>query len=121
MVRKFLNKKDEIAYSDRKIELTKNQSTSKTAPFDELREDIVNANKQIHSLVNHLNSQTQKIKKIKRIHEDFEHELDILNADDDKTQLVHNVAKTEFENIGHEFESEKIIGNITSIIENKER
>lgn len=119
MVRKFLNKKKDGSDDDsiRKIELAKNQTTSETSPFDELKEDILNANKQIHSIANHLSYQTMKIEKIKRIHEDFEHELDVLNADNDAIITVQNNKKTEFENIGKEFESEKIIGSITSIIE----
>lgn len=119
MVRKFLNKKqDELDdESARRVELSKNQSTGETAPFEELREDILSANKQIHSLANHLSYQTMKIEKIKRIHEDFEHELDILNGGDGKTVSTHDIKKTEFENLEREFESKKIIGNITSTVE----
>lgn len=119
MVRKFLNKKTDESDDDsvRKIELAENQTTSETTPFEELREDVLNANKQIHSIANHLSYQKMKIEKIKRIHEDFEHELEILNADNDKIVTVQNNIQTEFENLGHEFESKKIIGNITSIVE----
>ncbi|WP_179369450.1 histidine kinase dimerization/phospho-acceptor domain-containing protein [Candidatus Nitrosotenuis sp. DW1] len=101
--------------------MSKNQPTNETAPFEELREDIVSANEQIHSLVNHLNYQTMKIKKIKRIHEDFEHELDILNGKNDNSVPMQDFRKTEFENMGREFESKKIIGDITLTVEKQGR
>ncbi|MBM3903671.1 MAG: GHKL domain-containing protein [Thaumarchaeota archaeon] len=115
MSRKFLNKKsDEL--DDRKIELTKTES-KETTPYEELKTDLVSANKQIHSIANYLGYQTMKIEKIKRMHDDFERQLDMLNADNDQIVIAHQAAKTEFESLGHEFDAKKIIGNITSIVE----
>lgn len=119
MVRKFLNKRQNECDDDaaRKVELSKNQLTGETEPFEELRDDILSANKQIHSIANHLSYQTMKIEKIKRIQEDFENEINMLNADNDGIAFAKNARKTEFENVGQEFESKKVIGDITSTVE----
>lgn len=114
MTRKFLNKKTDD--SEREIVLSKDES-KETTPYDELKSDLVSANKQIHSIANYLGYQTMKIEKIKRMHDDFEKQLDILNADNDQVALAHSAAVSEFEGLGHEFDSKKIIGNITGIIE----
>ena len=117
MVRKFLNKKPgDSDDSKRIVELAKSEQ-SETTPYDELRTDLVSANKQIHSIADYLGYQTMKIEKIKRMHDDFEKQLDILNADNDQVALSYDVKKTEFESLGQEFDSKKIIGNITTIVE----
>lgn len=116
MVRKYLNKKDESITDDRNIELGKSEQTEATE-YDELKEDLVNANKQIHSIANHLGYQAMKIERIKRIHDEFEKQLNVLNSDQPQIAVVDQTKKTEFENIGNEFDTKKIMGNITSILE----
>ena len=121
MNRKYLDRKDNNSNSSdvnaRKFEL-KNQQTTKDSflnQTEDIKNDIINTNQYLHSLTTHIGEQKTKIERIKKMHNNFDRELDLLRSDN---EIHENQTKeTEFESIGKEFDSSKIIGNITSIIE----
>lgn len=125
MDRKYLDRKDNDSKNTgdidtRKFELKKNQQTTKDSFLDQtedIKNDIINTNQYLHSLTAHIGEQRTKIERIKKMHNNFDRELDLLRSDSGIVIHENPTKKTEFESIGKEFDSGKIIGNITSIIE----
>ncbi|HXW01801.1 MAG TPA: ATP-binding protein [Candidatus Nitrosotenuis sp.] len=123
MSRKYLNrdeKKSEPAdafeKTDKEFFLQKDPSANSTeAKFDSLGDDIRNLDQYIGSLSKHLVDQKARIEAMKKLQDNFEKEIGILNSGGQSIPI--QVKKNEFEGLGGEFESEKIIGDITSIVE----
>jgi signal transduction histidine kinase len=103
-------KKDKEIFFER--DPAKNTAEEK---ITDLREDIVDANKYINTLSKHIANQKSKIDSIKKMQRDFEKELGMLIPVGKPIPVQTN--KTEFEILGKEFESDKIITDITEIVE----
>ena len=123
MNRKYLDRKDNDSKNTydidtRKFELKKTQQTKDTFldQTEDIKNDIINTNQYLHSLTTHIGEQRTKIERIKKMHNNFDRELDLLRSDS-ALVIQSPTEKTEFEGIGKEFDSGKIIGNITTIIE----
>jgi signal transduction histidine kinase len=123
MSRKYLNRNEKQPESDdvldktnKEIFLEKERSTNSTeSKFEDLGGDIRHLDQYISSLSKHLVEQKAKIDSMKKLQSDFEKEIGLLNPSDRSIPI--QLKKTEFDNLGAEFESEKIIGDITSIVE----
>ncbi len=123
MSRKYLNRNekqseptDALEKTDKEIFLKKDPSSNSTeVKFDSLGDDIRNLDQHIGSLSKHLVDQKARIEAMKKLQDNFEKEIGILNSGGQSIPI--QVKKNEFDNIGAEFESEKIIGDITSIVE----
>jgi signal transduction histidine kinase len=83
--------------------------------FTNLGDDIRDANKYINSLTKHIADQKSKIDSIKKMQTNFEKELGMLVPIGKPIPVQTN--NTEFEILGKEFESDKIITDITEIVE----
>ena len=83
--------------------------------FTNLGDDIRDANKYINSLTKHIADQKSKIDSIKKMQTNFEKELGMLVPIGKPIPVQTD--KTEFEILGKEFESDKIITDITEIVE----
>ncbi len=123
MSRKYLNRNekqseptDAFEKTDKEIFLKKDPSSNSTeAKFDSLGDDIRNLDQHIGSLSKHLVDQKARIDAMKKLQDNFEKEIGILNSGGQSVPI--QVKKNEFDSVGVEFESEKIIGDITSIVE----
>lgn len=123
MNRKYLNRDDgknkESDIFDKKekevfFDKDPTQNTTE-GQFTELGDDIKEANKYIGSLSKHISNQKSKIDTIKKMQSDFEKELSVLTPVGKPIPI--QTSKTEFETLGKEFESDKIITDITKIVE----
>lgn len=123
MGRKYINR-DEIdskkddAFEKKDKEIFFERDPAKNTAEEkitDLREDIVDANKYINTLSKHIANQKSKIDSIKKMQRDFEKELGMLIPVGKPIPVQTN--KTEFEILGKEFESDKIITDITEIVE----
>ena len=121
MNRKYINKDDRDKKNDifdkqeKEVFFKKDPAQSSTKKhLDDLRGDIKEANTYINSLSKHIADQKTKINVIKKMQNEFEKELGILTTGE---PIPVQTSKTEFENLGKEFESDKIINNITNIVE----
>jgi two-component system sensor histidine kinase HydH len=118
--RKGNNSKNTTDSDTRKFELKKNQQTEKDSflnQTEDIKNDIIDTNQYSHSLTTHIGGQGTKIERIKKMQSNFDRELDLLRFDGEMVIHENPTKKTEFESIGEEFASGKIIKNITSIIE----
>ncbi len=121
MNRKYINrdnrdKKDDIFDKpEKEVFFKKDPAQNSTKKhLDDLRGDIKEANTYINSLSKHIADQKTKINVIKKMQNEFEKELGILTPGE---PIPVQTSKTEFENLGKEFESDKIINSITSMVE----
>lgn len=123
MSRKYLNREEKQSDDDDVLEKTKkeiffdkSQSSHLTeSKFDGLGDDIRSLDQHISSLSKALVSQKAKIEAMKKMQTEFEREVGILNPS--QKPIPIQTQKTEFDNLGIEFESDKIIGDITTIVE----
>ncbi len=123
MNRKYLNRDDDknkeidaFDKQEKEVFFEKDPAQNSTErQFTGLGEDIKKANKYIGSLSKHIANQKSKIDVIKKMQSDFENELNILSPVGQPIPIQTN--KTEFEKLGKEFESDKIITDITEIVE----
>lgn len=123
MNRKYLNRDDEknkesdiFDKKEKEVFFEKDPTQISTeGQFTELGDDIKEANKYIGSLSKHIANQKSKIDTIKKMQSEFEKELNILTQVGKPIPVQTN--KTEFETLGKEFESDKIITDITDIVE----
>jgi signal transduction histidine kinase len=122
MGRKYLNRdekegsEDVLDKTDKEIFFEKEPSSKSTElKFEGLGEDIKHLDQYISSLSKHIVSQKAKIEAMKKMQTEFEKEIGALNPSDRPIPI--QVKKNEFESLGVEFESDKIIGDITSIVE----
>ncbi|MEW6043410.1 MAG: ATP-binding protein [Thermoproteota archaeon] len=119
--RKYLNRDDDKAKDnedlferpDKEIFFEKTENGHKT-DATELGEDIKDVNKYLNSLSRHIAEQKEKIEQIKNKQNNFEKELDVLKVGQ---PVPVEPANTEFEALGKEFESDKVINNINAIVE----
>src|SRR5574338_396752 len=123
MNRKYINrddnkdkKPDVFEKQEKEIFFTKDPIQNATKKhLDDLGTDIREANTYINALSKHIAEQKAKVNVIKKVQDDFEKELGILTPGEHPIPV--QTSKTEFENLGKEFESDKIINNITNIVE----
>ncbi len=123
--RKYLNRDKEgskltdvSANPKKEIFLEKAQARDFTkAKLGDLGDDIKDVNHHISSLSKHIVEQKAKIENMKKVQSDFEKELDLLTSAGHPIPIQSD--KTEFDGLGSEFESNELIGNITSIVENE--
>ncbi len=122
MNRKYINrdeddkKADAFDKQDKEIFFEKDPAKNSTAgQFANLGDDIKDANKYINNLSKHIANQKSKIDSIKKMQTNFEKELGMLIPVGKPIPVQTN--KTEFEILGKEFESDKIITDITEIVE----
>lgn len=122
MNRKYINrdeddkKADAFDKQDKEIFFEKDPAKN-SAPeqLANLGDDIKDANKYINTLTKHIASQKSKIDSIKKMQTNFEKELGMLLPVGKPIPVQTN--KTEFEILGKEFESDKIITDITEIVQ----
>lgn len=122
MNRKYINrdeddkKADAFDKQDKEIFFEKDPAKNSTAgQFANLGDDIKDANKYINNLSKHIANQKSKIDSIKKMQTNFEKELGMLIPVGKPIPVQTD--KTEFEILGKEFESDKIITDITEIVE----
>lgn len=123
MNRKYLNRDDDknkeadiFDKNEKEVFFEKDPAQNSTeGQFSELGGDIKEVNKYIGSLSKHIANQKSKIDTIKKMQSDFEKELNVLTQEEQPIPVQTN--KTEFETLGKEFESDKIIADITKIVE----
>ena len=123
MNRKYINrdedkdkKSDVFDTQDKEIFFEKDPSQNTTeGKVTALGDDIKEANKYINSLSKHIANQKSKIDAIKKMQSEFEKELGSLTTVGEPIPV--QTSQNEFENIGKEFESDKIITDITEIVE----
>lgn len=123
MNRKYLNRDDDknkeadiFDKNEKEVFFEKDPAQNSTeGQFSELGGDIKEANKYIGSLSKHIANQKSKIDTIKKMQSDFEKELNVLTQIGKPISI--QTSKTEFEDLGKEFESDKIITDITEIVE----
>lgn len=123
MNRKYLNRDDDknkesdiFDKKEKEVFFDKDPIQNSTeGQFAELGDDIKEANKYIGSLSKHISNQKSKIDTIKKMQSDFEKELSVLTHVGKPIPI--QTSKTEFETLGKEFESDKIIADITKIVE----
>jgi signal transduction histidine kinase len=123
MSRKYLNRSekqseptDVFEKTDKEIFLEKTPTLNSTeSKFENLGNDIRNLDKYIGSLSKHIAEQKTRIDTMKKLQSNFESEIGLLNPGERSIPI--QVTKNEFDNLGIEFESDKIIGDITSVIE----
>jgi signal transduction histidine kinase len=118
--RKYLNRDDKakddddlLERPDKEIFFEKTENENKTDAVD-LGEDIKEVNKYLNSLSKHVAEQKEKIEQIKNKQNNFEKELDVLKVGQ---PVPVEPASTEFETLGKEFESDKVINDINAIVE----
>lgn len=119
--RKYLNRDGDKAKAsddllerpDKEIFLEKTKNEHATDAV-ELGDDIKEVNKYLNSLSKHIAEQKEKIEQIKNKQNNFEKELDVLKVGQ---PVPIEPAGTEFESLGKEFESDKIIDDINTIVE----
>jgi signal transduction histidine kinase len=119
--RKYLNRDsdkskdtdDLFERPDKEIFLEKTKNGHATDAV-ELGDDIKEVNKYLNSLSKHIAEQKEKIEQIKNKQNNFEKELDVLKVGQ---PVPVEPASTEFETLGKEFESDKIIDDINTIVE----
>lgn len=119
--RKYLNRDGDKAndpddllerpYKEIFLEKTKNGYATDVV---ELGDDIKEVNRYLNSLSKHIAEQKEKIEQIKNKQNNFEKELDVLKVGQ---PVPVEPANTEFERLGKEFESDKIIDDINTIVE----
>lgn len=123
MNRKYLSRDDDknkesdiFDKKEKEVFFEKDPTQNSTeGQFSELGGDIKEANKYIGSLSKHIANQKSKIDSIKKMQGNFEKELSILTQVGKPIPI--QTSKTEFETLGREFESDKIITDITEIVE----
>ena len=122
MNRKYINrdeddkKTDAFDKQDKEIFFEKDPAKNSTAgQFANLGDDIKDANEYINNLSKHIANQKSKIDSIKKMQTNFEKELGMLIPVGKPIPVQTD--KTEFEILGKEFESDKIITDITEIVE----
>jgi len=109
-------KTDALDKQDKEIFFEKDPAQNSTEKqFTNLGEDISDANKYINSLTKHIANQKSKIDSIKKMQNNFEKELGMLVPVGKPIPVQTN--NTEFDILGKEFESDKIITDITEIVE----
>jgi signal transduction histidine kinase len=120
--RKYINrdeddkKTDAFDKQDKEIFFEKDPAKNSTAgQFANLGDDIKDANEYINNLSKHIANQKSKIDSIKKMQTNFEKELGMLIPVGKPIPVQTD--KTEFEILGKEFESDKIITDITEIVE----
>ncbi|MEO9309753.1 MAG: ATP-binding protein [Nitrososphaera sp.] len=119
--RKYLNRDgdkvkdsdDLLERPDKEIFLEKTKNKHIVDPV-ELGDDIKEVNRYLNSLSKHIAEQKEKIEQIKNKQNNFEKELDVLKVGQ---PVPVEPASTEFEALGKEFESDKIINDINTIVE----
>ncbi|MFN3654702.1 MAG: ATP-binding protein [Candidatus Nitrosotenuis sp.] len=118
--RKYLNRDvdkannpDDFERPDKEIFLEKTKNGHATDAV-ELGDDIKEVNDYLNSLSKHIAKQKEKIEQIKNKQNNFEKELDVLKVGQ---PVPVEPANTEFERLGNEFESDKIIDDINTIVE----
>lgn len=120
--RKYLNREedkvnktsDSFERPEKEIFLEKNTPKNRTKEEFGLSDDIKDVNKYLNSLSKHIEEQKAKIEQIKKKQNNFEKELDVLKVGQ---PVPIEPAKTEFERLGKEFESDKVIDDISVIVE----
>lgn len=123
MNRKFINRdeddkngQDILDKQDREIFFEKDPGQNNTkAQIEDLGDDIKETNKYISNLSKHIASQKSKIDSIKKMQSNFEKELSMFVPIGKPIPV--QTSKSEFEILGKEFESDKIISDITEIVE----
>ena len=122
MNRKYINrdeddkKEDVFDKQSKEIFFEKDPAKNSTKEqFTDLGDDIKDANKYINTLTKHIANQKSKIDSIKKMQSNFEKELGMLVPVGKPIPV--QTSKTEFEILGKEFESDKIITDITEIVE----
>jgi len=120
--RKYINrdeddkKEDVFDKQSKEIFFEKDPAKNSTKEqFTDLGDDIKDANKYINTLTKHIANQKSKIDSIKKMQSNFEKELGMLVPVGKPIPV--QTSKTEFEILGKEFESDKIITDITEIVE----
>jgi signal transduction histidine kinase len=123
MSRKYLNRTGKqsdpdntLDKSDKEIFLQKDPASNPTeTKFGALGDDIRNLDQYISSLSRHLTDQKARIEAMKKLQTEFEKQVGILNPNERSIPI--QTTKNEFDSLGVEFESEKIIGDITAVVE----
>lgn len=123
MSRKYLNRDEEQSDGDDALDKTKKEIFFEKSPssnlsdskFEGIGDDIRSLDQYISSLSKHLVTQKAKIDAMKRMQTEFEREIGALNPG--QRPIPIQTQKTEFDNLGIEFESDKVIGDITTIVE----
>lgn len=122
MNRKYINRDEDDKKADaldkqkKEIFFEKDPLKNPTAEhLAELGNNIKDANKYINTLTKHIANQKSKIDSIKKMQTDFEKEIGMLIPVSKPIPIQTN--KTEFEDLGKEFESDKIIADITEIVQ----
>jgi signal transduction histidine kinase len=120
--RKYINRDDDDKKADafdkqeKEIFFEKDPAkNSTTGQLADLGDNIKDANKYINTLTKHIANQKSKIDSIKKMQNNFEKELGMLIPVGKPIPVQTN--KTEFEILGKEFESDKIITDITEIVQ----
>lgn len=120
--RKYLNREedksnktsDSFERPEKEIFLEKSTPKNRTKEEFGLSDDIKDVNKYLNSLSKHIEEQKAKIEQIKKKQNNFEKELDVLKVG--QPVPIESV-KTEFERLGKEFESDKVIDDISALVE----
>ncbi len=120
--RKYLNREedkvnktsDSFERPEKEIFLEKSTPKNRTKEEFGLSDDIKDVNKYLNSLSKHIEEQKAKIEQIKKKQNNFEKELDVLKVGQ---PVPIEPAKTEFESLGKEFESDKVIDDISAIVQ----
>lgn len=123
MNRKYINRDDSKDKKEDVFEKQKKEIFFKKDPthnstkkqLEDLGGDIKEANTYISSLSKHIAEQKAKISVVKKMQDEFEKELGILMPGEHPIPV--QTSKSEFENLGKEFESDKIITSITGMVE----
>ncbi|MEM3064430.1 MAG: ATP-binding protein [Candidatus Nitrosotenuis sp.] len=110
---KSKNPDDALKRPDKEIYL-KNTTNMHTTDTVELGYNIKEVNDYLNSLSKHIAEQKERIEQIKNKQSSFEKELDILKVGQ---PVPVEPSSTEFESLGKEFESDKIIDDINAIVE----
>lgn len=124
MGRKYLNRegkenepKDALEKTDKEIFFEKSQANGSATPkYEGIGDDLRSLDQYIDSLSKHLVEQKSKIEAVKKMQSNFEREVGLLNPSQHQIPIQTN-NKSEFDGLGVEFESDKIIGDITEVME----
>ncbi|MEM3173169.1 MAG: ATP-binding protein [Candidatus Nitrosotenuis sp.] len=110
---KSKNPDDALESPDKEIYL-KNTTNRHATDTVELGYDVKEVNDYLNSLNKHIAEQKERIEQIKNRQSSFERELDVLKVGQ---PVPVEPSSTEFEILGKEFESDKIIDDINAIVE----
>lgn|GEM_PF-1250285 len=123
MSRKFINKDDDIEDADVLVRPKKevhfgNAPANNTHGVNGFDSDAKEASNDISSLTEQIVEQKTRIQEISKKQRDFEEGLKMLQGGNSNRQVQKT---TEFENLGNEFQSSRIIKGISAIVEEEMR